>query len=177
MIDKDGYRANVGIILTNDNKEVLLAKRYKEESWQFPQGGIDYGEIILNTLYRELYEEIGLEKKDVSLIARTPKWLRYKLPKGYLKPNQKPFYIGQKQVWFMLKMQSPDNKIRLDVNKDIEFDDWKWVEFWSPIDEVVDFKKNIYEDVLKILAPVLFNNQHQVPAKFSRPLKFNAIIM
>lgn len=177
MIDREGYRANVGIILTNQNKQVFLAKRYKENSWQLPQGGVDYGETLIEALYRELYEEVGLRQKDVSIIAKTPKWLRYKLPKGYLKPNQKPFYKGQKQVWFMLRLKSADTNICLDKNTEIEFDNWKWVNFWDPIDVVVDFKKNIYEDMLKILAPVLFNNQHKIPAKFSRPLKFNATII
>lgn len=177
MIDKEGYRANIGILLINRDKKVMLAKRYKENSWQLPQGGIDKGETLIEALYRELYEEIGLSKKDVTIIAKTPKWLRYKLPKGYLSQNQKPFYIGQKQVWFMLKLESSDERISLDKNEEIEFDDWKWVNFWDPIDAVVDFKKNIYEDMLKALAPILFDNKHKIPSKFSRPLKCNASLV
>jgi len=175
MIDNEGYRANVGIVVTNNKKQVLLAKRYKENSWQLPQGGIDKGEDLFDALYRELDEEVGLAREHVTVLAKTPKWLRYDLPNNYLRPNQKPLYVGQKQVWFLLRLDSGEENIHLDSHEEIEFDDWKWVNFWSPIDAVIDFKKNIYEDMLKALAPVLFDNKHHIPVEYSRPLQCTAI--
>ena len=175
MIDNEGYRANVGIVITNDKKQILLAKRYKENSWQLPQGGIDKGEDLFDALYRELDEEVGLSKEHVTVLAKTPKWLRYNLPNKYLRPNKKPHYVGQKQVWFLLKLDTSEDKIRLDGHEEIEFDDWKWVDYWSPIDAVISFKKDIYEDMLKALAPVLFENNHHIPSEFSRPLQCTAI--
>ncbi|MCH9745290.1 MAG: RNA pyrophosphohydrolase [Proteobacteria bacterium] len=177
MIDSEGYRANVGILITNDKNQVLLAKRYKQDSWQLPQGGIDQGESDVEALLRELNEEVGLESKHVSVIAKTPKWLRYDLPDCHVRRSQKPLCVGQKQVWFLLRLIASEDNIKLDTHSDIEFDEWAWVDYWHPIEKVIDFKKPIYEDMLKALAPVLFDNQHTVPAHYSRPLKCSAIIL
>jgi putative (di)nucleoside polyphosphate hydrolase len=83
--------------------------------------------------------------------------------------------IGQKQVWYLLKLDSSDDEISLDLHDDVEFDDWKWVDYWRPVDEVINFKRDVYEDMLKALAPILFENEHSIPSKFSRPLQFTAI--
>ena len=175
MIDSDGYRANVGIVITNDKKQILLAKRFKQNGWQLPQGGIDEDETELDALYRELQEEVGLDPSHVTLIAKTPKWLRYELPDEHVRRTQKPMCIGQKQVWYLLKLDSSDDEISLDLHDDVEFDDWKWVDYWKPVDEVINFKRDVYEDMLKALAPILFENEHSIPSKFSRPLQFTAI--
>ena len=175
MIDSDGYRANVGIVLTNEKKQILLAKRFRQDAWQLPQGGIDKNETELDALYRELQEEVGLSSSQVTLIAKTPKWLRYELPNEHVRRTQKPTCIGQKQVWYLLKLNSSDDEISLDLHHDIEFDDWKWVDYWKPVDEVINFKREVYEDMLKALAPILFENEHSIPSKFSRPLQFTAI--
>jgi putative (di)nucleoside polyphosphate hydrolase len=177
MIDKEGYRANVGIVITNDKKQVLLAKRHQQDAWQLPQGGIDEGESELEALFRELNEEVGLLPEHVDLIAKTPKWLRYDLPKQHIRRRQKPLCIGQKQVWFLLKLTGEESNIKLDTHCDIEFDDWQWVDYWHPIEMIIDFKKSIYEDMLKSLAPVLFDNQHKVPTQYSRSLKCVAITL
>jgi putative (di)nucleoside polyphosphate hydrolase len=177
MIDNEGYRANVGIVITNDKHQVLLAKRYKQNSWQLPQGGIDQGESDVEALLRELNEEVGLEPHHVDVIAKTPKWLRYDLPDYHVRRSQKPICVGQKQVWFLLRLTASEDKIKLDTHSDIEFDEWAWVDYWNPIEKVIDFKKPIYEDMLKALAPVLFDNQHTVPANYSRPLKCSAIVL
>ena len=175
MIDSDGYRANVGIVITNDKKQILLAKRFKQNGWQLPQGGIDEDETELDALYRELQEEVGLNPSHVTLIAKTPKWLRYALPDEHVRRTQKPKCIGQKQVWYLLKLDSSDDEISLDLHDDVEFDDWKWVDYWSPVDEVINFKRDVYEDMLKALAPILFDNEHKIPSRLSRPLQFSAI--
>ena len=83
--------------------------------------------------------------------------------------------IGQKQVWYLLKLDSSDDEISLNFHDDVEFDDWKWVDYWRPVDEVINFKRDVYEDMLKALAPILFENEHRIPSKFSRPLQFTAI--
>ena len=175
MIDSDGYRANVGIVITNDKKQILLAKRFKQNGGQLPQGGIDEDETELDALYRELQEEVGLDPSHVTLIAKTPKWLRYELPDELVRITQKPKCIGQKQVWYLLKLDSSDDEISLDLHDDVEFDDWKWVDYWSPVDEVINFKRDVYEDMLKALAPILFDNEHKIPSRLSRPLQFSAI--
>ena len=175
MIDREGYRANIGIVITNEKKQILLAKRYKQDAWQLPQGGIDKGETELDALYRELEEEVGLAREQVSLVAKTPKWLRYELPMEHIRRTQKPTCIGQKQVWYLLKLVSNEPDISLNLHNKVEFDDWKWVDYWSPVDEVINFKKEVYEDMLKALAPVLFENEHSIPSKLSRPLQFSAI--
>ena len=177
MIDDEGYRANVGIVLTNDKKQVLLAKRCNQDGWQLPQGGIDSGETDLDALFRELDEEIGLSSKQVSLLAKTPKWLRYKLPKHLVRNSNNRSCIGQKQVWFLLKLQCDEVNIKLDTHSNIEFDNWQWVDYWDPIERVIDFKRPVYEDMLKALAPVLFNNQHSIPSQHKRPLKCSAILL
>jgi len=175
VIDSEGYRANIGIVITNEKKQILLAKRYKQDAWQLPQGGIDKGETELEALYRELEEEVGLAPKQVSLLAKTPKWLRYELPMKHIRRKQKPTCIGQKQVWYLLKLVSNDSDISLSLHNKVEFDDWKWVDYWNPVDEVINFKKEVYEDMLKTLAPILFENEHCIPSKLSRPLQFSAI--
>ncbi|MBA5249582.1 Adenosine (5')-pentaphospho-(5'')-adenosine pyrophosphohydrolase [hydrothermal vent metagenome] len=173
MTDKEGYRANVGIVITNASNQILLAKRYQQVGWQLPQGGIDKGENELEALFRELEEEVGLTSEHVEVIAKTPKWLRYDLPDN--KKNK--FFIGQKQVWFLLKLTGAESNIKLDTHTKIEFEDWKWVDYWYPIEAIIDFKKPVYEDMLKALAPVVFDNQHKIPAQYSRPLKCMAITL
>jgi len=90
MIDSDGYRPNVGIVIVNQSDQIFLAKRIGQDAWQLPQGGIDENESELEALYRELFEEVGLLPEHIELIAKTPKWLRYDLPKKTPKTFPKP---------------------------------------------------------------------------------------
>ena len=175
MIDSDGYRPNVGIVIVNQSDQIFLAKRIGQDAWQLPQGGIDENESELEALYRELFEEVGLLPEHIELIAKTPKWLRYELPKKHQRRFQNPKCVGQKQVWYLVKLKESEDNICLDHHDEVEFDDWRWVDFWDPVDLVIEFKRSIYEDMLKAFAPVLFNNKHHVPAKFNRPLKCSAI--
>lgn len=110
MIDFDGYRPNVGIVICNSKGQVLWAKRYGQNSWQFPQGGINDNESAEQAMYRELFEEVGLSPKDVKILYISKHWLRYKLPKRLLRYDSKPVCIGQKQRWFLLQLVS-DEKI------------------------------------------------------------------
>jgi putative (di)nucleoside polyphosphate hydrolase len=148
MIDKHGFRANVGIILLNDGGQVFCARRCGMSAWQFPQGGIKRNETPENAMFRELREEIGLEPDDVEVLGATKGWLRYRLPKRYIRYHQHPLCIGQKQIWFLLKLLSADSSVRLDLADDQEFDDWRWVDYWEPLGFVVPFKRNVYERAL-----------------------------
>lgn len=153
MIDSDGYRPNVGIILANDEGRVLWAKRIGEAAWQFPQGGINDDEQPDDALFRELEEEIGLSEESVKVIACTKGWLRYRLPKRLLR--QQSSFVGQKQKWYLLKMLSKDEAISVDRTSSPEFDYWQWVSYWYPLGQVVSFKRDVYRKALKELAPNL----------------------
>ena len=87
VIDKNGYRANVGIVLMNQQKELFFAKRRYQSGWQFPQGGIKLGETPENAMYRELLEEIGLTKNDTELLSESSHWYQYKICLLYTSPS------------------------------------------------------------------------------------------
>ena len=154
-IDSDGYRANVGIILANDANKLLLAGRIGSKGWQFPQGGMLDAESAEQAMYRELHEEVGLRPDDVQLLGVTGDWLRYRLPKKYLRRGSKPLCIGQKQRWFLLRLRSPEDRLRLDRSETPEFDRWRWVDFWRPVNEVIYFKRRVYAQALHELGPLL----------------------
>jgi putative (di)nucleoside polyphosphate hydrolase len=156
VIDSKGYRANVGIILTNQEGQLLWARRLGQESWQFPQGGIRRNESHEEALFRELHEEIGLLPEDVEIIASTRGWLRYRLPKRFIRHGSKPLCIGQKQRWFMLRILCDDKQVRLDATEKPEFEEWRWVQYWDPLKEIVFFKRRVYELALKEFESVLF---------------------
>ena len=155
MIDRDGYRANVGIILCNRKNQVFLGKRVREEAWQFPQGGINHGESPEEAMYRELGEEVGLDKVHVALIARTKEWLRYEVPEKWLRPDRRRGYKGQKQIWFLLRFLGDDSNVSLQNCGHPEFDAWKWDDYWVPLKSIIDFKRNVYRHALVELAPHL----------------------
>lgn len=124
-------------------------------SWQFPQGGIKAHEHPDAAMYRELYEEIGLKSKHVALIGRTRRWLHYNLPERYIRKNSLPLCIGQKQLWYILRLISHEKNIRLDRSNRPEFDAWCWVDYWSPLHDVVYFKKDVYRQALTELSRFL----------------------
>jgi putative (di)nucleoside polyphosphate hydrolase len=156
VIDKDGFRPNVGIILCNQQNQVLWAQRAQHDSWQFPQGGIKPKETPEQAVYRELMEEVGLTPEHVEVIGVTRGWLRYRLPKRYLRQGNKPMCIGQKQRWFLLRFVGNEEDVKLDSYEKPEFDDWRWVDYWTPAKEIVFFKRRVYEKALHELAPLLF---------------------
>ena len=153
MIDQDGYRANVGIMLSNDLGELLWARRFGRDGWQFPQGGIQKDETPQQALYRELKEEVGLDPNEVEIIDSTNDWLRYDLPKNLQRPSSKPICIGQKQIWFLLKLISSSSCIKLDCSEKPEFDTWCWIEPHLAAEQVVEFKRSVYRMALSTLLP------------------------
>jgi putative (di)nucleoside polyphosphate hydrolase len=152
VIDADGFRPNVGIILANDEGRLLWARRIGQDAWQFPQGGISAGETPEEALYRELQEEVGLTPDAVQVMACTRGWLRYRLPKRYIRKGQKPLCIGQKQKWFLLHLRAGDDAVRVDENPKPEFDQWRWVSYWYPLTQVISFKREVYRSALRELA-------------------------
>ena len=149
MTKELGYRLNVGLIVVNDIGKLLLCKRKDSENWQFPQGGIDLGEKPEAAAFRELYEEVGIDRSNVQEIASSEGWYKYDLPEASI---QKYFFKnkfrGQKQKWFMFKLL---NDVSIDFTNDAspEFDDYKWASYWHPLHAIVDFKKDVYRSVLK----------------------------
>jgi len=191
MIDADGYRPNVGIVVANTLGQVLWARRVGgQDAWQFPQGGVQDGEKPEQCMYRELEEEIGLREEHVRILGCTDGWLRYQLPqhmrrdqrrsanrssshsssgngqapsgrntkgkRGRVKGKRGPVaFKGQKQKWFLLEMLASDDEVRFDRCEKPEFDGFAWVSYWYPVNQVIDFKRDVYRRALKQLAPRL----------------------
>ncbi len=151
MIDSDGFRPNVGIILANDTGQVLWARRIGQDAWQFPQGGINDNESPEQAMYRELKEEVGLNPKDVQIVGCTRGWLRYRLPKRMIRYHSKPLCIGQKQKWFLLRLTADDSAVSFEHSGKPEFDGWRWVSYWYPLGQVISFKREVYRSALKEL--------------------------
>ena len=155
MIDSDGFRSNIGIVICNRVGQLLWAKRAGESGWQFPQGGIKKRETLEQALYRELNEEVGLTAEDVRILHQTDGWLHYRLPKNFVRHHKNPLCIGQKQKWFLLSLESNDSKVRLTKSGQPEFDEWRWVSYWYPLHQVIEFKRDVYRKALKeLIAPL-----------------------
>lgn len=155
VVDKAGYRLNVGIIIANDAGQILWGRRVGQQAWQFPQGGVSPNESAQEAMFRELKEEVGLDPVDVEILGVTKHWLKYRLPKQYLRQGNKPLVIGQKQKWFMLRLKCSEQKIRLDLSDTPEFDSWRWVDISLPPNEVIYFKRQVYRQAIKELSPLL----------------------
>ncbi|WP_457279683.1 RNA pyrophosphohydrolase [Polaromonas sp. P5_D5] len=152
MLDRDGFRPNVGIILLNQRSQVFWGKRIRTHSWQFPQGGIDRGENPEQAMYRELHEEVGLMPQHVNVLARTRDWLRYEVPDRFIRRDARGHYKGQKQIWFLLQLVGHDWDLNLRATDHPEFDAWRWNDYWVPLDVVVEFKRGVYEMALTELS-------------------------
>jgi putative (di)nucleoside polyphosphate hydrolase len=161
MLDKDGYRPNVGIILLNERSEVFWGKRVRQHSWQFPQGGIKFGESPEQAMYRELYEEVGLQSEHVRILARTREWLRYEVPEQWIRRELRGNYRGQKQIWYLLRLVGRDCDVCLRRSDKPEFDAWRWNDYWIPLDSVIEFKRDVYEQALRELARFVFPPAHR----------------
>lgn len=155
VVDKSGYRLNVGIIIVNEEGKVFWGRRLGHDAWQFPQGGVGLNESATEAMYRELKEEVGLDRPDVKFLAVTKRWLKYRLPKQFIRRGTKPVVIGQKQKWFILRLQCPSQKIQLDLSDTPEFDSWRWVDMSFPPENVIYFKRQVYRQALKELSAIL----------------------
>lgn len=162
MLDREGYRPNVGIILVNHKSEVFWGKRIREHAWQFPQGGIKFGESPVQAMYRELHEEVGLLPEHVRILGRTRDWLRYDVPEDFIRRDSRGLYKGQKQIWFLLRLVGRDSNVCLRATHHPEFDAWRWNHYWVPLDAVIEFKREVYTLALNELAAVLFKRGQDV---------------
>ena len=156
VIDSDGFRANVGIVLMHGASEVFLGRRAGGRGWQFPQGGVRQGEALEEAAFRELHEEIGLRRADVELLGQTQGWLRYRLPARFVRRHQQPVCIGQKQRWFLLRLKHEVTQFDFASTSEPEFDQWKWAPYWDPVREVIYFKRPVYVRALNELAELAF---------------------
>ncbi len=176
MLDREGYRPNVGIVLLNSHNEVFWGKRVGQHSWQFPQGGIQHGESPEQAMYRELQEEVGLLPEHVQIIGRTRDWLRYDVPEEYLRRQNstrvhRAAYRGQKQIWFLLRLVGLDSDIQLRASEHPEFDAWRWVPFWIQLDAVIGFKREVYQLALSELARYLSRGIRMQQMAWGTPLE------
>jgi putative (di)nucleoside polyphosphate hydrolase len=143
------------MVITGPGNRVLWAKRAGQDAWQFPQGGIHNGETPQQAVYRELEEEVGLTPEQVECLGVTRDWLRYRLPHQLIRRGRRPLCIGQKQKWFLLRLNAHESAIRFDRGPKPEFDGWRWVDYWLPINDVVAFKQEVYRRALTELAPLI----------------------
>lgn len=168
MLDREGYRPNVGIILVNQKNEVFWGKRVREHAWQFPQGGIKYGESPVQAMYRELHEETGLQPEHVRILGRTRNWLRYNVPNHFIRRDSRGIYKGQKQIWFLLRLVGRDSDVCLRATRHPEFDAWRWSQYWVPLDAVIEFKREVYSQALGELANILFRRNREGAPRYLR---------
>jgi len=143
---KTGYRLNVAMIVLNKDNKVLFCKRRNTENWQFPQGGVDENENIESAMFRELNEEVGLERDNVAIKAVSQNLIYYDIPKNIRSRVLGGKFKGQAQKYFLLKLISGD--VDLNIENTPEFDKHSWVPFWYPLNQVVDFKKEAYRSAL-----------------------------
>ena len=141
-------RIGVGIIVLNDKNQVFVGIRKDNpgDNWQMPQGGVDKGEDFLSAMKRELLEETSIY--NIKIIKEINKMYEYELPKKLLGIIWKGKFRGQKQKWFITKFLGTDNEINIKT-KHPEFIKWKWIDFKILPNVIVDFKKNLYLDLVK----------------------------
>ena len=143
------YRPCVGVVLMNDAGKVFVGERIDTpDAWQMPQGGIDEGETPREAALRELWEETGLEASSVEIVAETSDWLTYDLPNTLLGKVWKGKYRGQKQLWVLMRLTGTDADINIDTDHP-EFSKWKWSDSTSLVNDIVPFKRHIYENVVR----------------------------
>ena len=151
---KRPMRIGVGIIVLNNKNRVFVGKRKDNPSnqWQMPQGGVNKDENYLTAMKRELMEETSIT--NVKIIKEINKMYEYELPENLIGIIWKGKYRGQKQKWFITKFLGKNDEIN--VNTDYpEFIEWKWVDAKMLPDVIVDFKRNLYLDLLKEIELVI----------------------
>ena len=141
-------RTGVGIIVLNNNNQVFVGKRKDNpgNKWQMPQGGVDKGEDFITAMRRELIEETSI--KNIKILKEIQNMYQYELPNNLVGIIWKGKFRGQRQKWFITKFLGKDDEINLDT-KHPEFIDWKWIDPQELPEVIVDFKKQLYLNLLK----------------------------
>ena len=145
----DNYRKCVGMMILNDKNEILVGKRLDHPSghWQMPQGGIDENENPEKAVWREMLEEIGTN--NATMIKESNQWINYKIPTETLATLPwGDMYVGQTQKWFAFRFNGNDNEINVGTDNP-EFSEWKWTHHNLLVENIVPFKRNTYEKILK----------------------------
>ena len=147
-------RTGVGIIVLNNNNQVFVGKRKDNpgDKWQMPQGGVDKGEDFITAMRRELIEETSI--KNIKILKEIQNMYQYELPKNLVGIIWKGKFRGQRQKWFITKFLGKDDEINLDTQHP-EFIDWKWIDPQDLPEVIVDFKKELYLNLLKEINKVI----------------------
>lgn len=142
------YRPCVGIVLIN-NGSIFAGQRldYKSDAWQMPQGGIEENESPIRAAIRELKEETGIKKKHVKIILESKNWINYDLPKELIPKLWNGKFVGQSQKWFAMEFSGSDSDVNINT-KNPEFSKWQWMTKNKLLDNIVPFKKRVYENIL-----------------------------
>lgn len=150
------YRENVGVMLVNAQGHVFVGQRIDNlnDAWQMPQGGIDKGEDPQAAALRELEEETGVSPALVTIEAQTEDWIAYDLPHDLVPRIWKGRFRGQKQKWFLMRFHGTDDQVKIEQEHQ-EFSAWRWLPADQLVDNIVPFKREVYEQVLKAFAPHL----------------------
>ena len=142
----EGYRPCVGILLLDRDGAIFVGERIDTPgAWQMPQGGIDTGETAIDAVFRELKEETGIETAE--LLATSKTWRSYDLPRALAATAWGGRFRGQTQLWSALRFTGTSNDIDIRT-KHPEFSQWKWTDPATLLAEIVDFKRDLYSEVL-----------------------------
>ncbi len=154
MVESDVFRANAAAVIINSRGQVLALERDDiPGAWQFPQGGVDKGENPMDTIRREIFEEIGIDvDKDLVLLAEYPVWLGYEYPQPVY---QKYGKRGQAQKWFLFQVKDDAIQLNLSQVKTVEFISWRWTDIDEVVKQMVDFKRPVYEIVARWVKELL----------------------
>jgi len=147
-LDSLPYRPCAGVVLINRDGLVFGGQRIDNpgKAWQMPQGGLDYGELPEEAALRELTEETGVSRDQVTVLGQTRDWITYELPEELLGKLWKGKYRGQEQMWFAMRFLGEDSDINI-ATETPEFSQWQWMSPAALTDAIVPFKRHVYESV------------------------------